>query len=294
MHKELTMKIALIISSIAICTLISCGSQDDVNVTGTPESQVSATPALGTEANAAASDAVATTSDAVATPTATVALNPAHGKPGHRCEIAVGAPLDGSSPAASASSVATMSTPATKAPVNIPLNLKGLTNVGQPGGAGLNPEHGKPGHRCDVAVGAPLNSSAPANTAQTIPVPAQPSNPVIQSPAASALNASAPVTSATGLNPEHGKPGHRCDIAVGAPLNSKPSAVTPSTSPKTSSPTVAAVKPGMNPQHGQPGHRCDIAVGAPLNSKPLPTTTPLVIPEKVVDQEVKKDSAGGR
>jgi hypothetical protein len=24
------------------------------------------------------------------------------------------------------------------------------------------------------------------------------------------------------LNPEHGKPGHRCDIAVGAPLNSKP------------------------------------------------------------------------
>ncbi|HRF24698.1 MAG TPA: hypothetical protein PLR98_11060, partial [Chitinophagaceae bacterium] len=34
------------------------------------------------------------------------------------------------------------------------------------------------------------------------------------------------VTSAAGLNPEHGKPGHRCDIAVGAPLDSKPAAVT--------------------------------------------------------------------
>src|SRR6218665_1308736 len=32
-------------------------------------------------------------------------------------------------------------------------------------GAGLNPAHGQPGHRCDIAVGAPL-SSAPAATAQ--------------------------------------------------------------------------------------------------------------------------------
>jgi hypothetical protein len=24
------------------------------------------------------------------------------------------------------------------------------------------------------------------------------------------------------MNPSHGQPGHRCDIAVGAPLNSKP------------------------------------------------------------------------
>jgi len=29
-----------------------------------------------------------------------------------------------------------------------------------------------------------------------------------------------------GMNPPHGEPGHRCDIAVGAPLNSKPATVT--------------------------------------------------------------------
>ena len=36
-------------------------------------------------------------------------------------------------------------------------------------GMGLNPPHGKPGHRCDIAVGAPLNS-APAKAATASPV----------------------------------------------------------------------------------------------------------------------------
>lgn len=121
----------------------------------------------------------------------------------------------------------------------------------------LNPEHGKPGHRCDIAVGAPLNS-APANkTATPILNPTTPGN-------ATPATAVAP-----GMNPQHGQPGHRCDIAVGAPLNSPPNkAATP---PVTAAPVintpVTATAPGMNPQHGQPGHRCDIAVGAPLDSK---------------------------
>lgn len=51
------------------------------------------------------------------------------------------------------------------------------------------------------------------------------------------------------LNPAHGQPGHRCDIAVGQPLNSQPK---PQNNAK------------VNPPHGQPGHRCDLAVGAPL------------------------------
>lgn len=59
-----------------------------------------------------------------------------------------------------------------------------------------------------------------------------------------------------GLNPPHGAPGHRCDLKVGEPLNSKPE--------------IKATKQNLNPPHGQPGHRCDIAVGAPLNSKPVP------------------------
>ena len=80
---------------------------------------------------------------------------------------------------------------------------------------------------------------------------------------------------AAGMNPEHGQPGHRCDIAVGAPLNSPP-AVAPAvtttptfnTPPPTQTPVAtppAATAPGMNPPHGQPGHDCAIAVGAPLN-----------------------------
>ena len=83
--------------------------------------------------------------------------------------------------------------------------------------------------------------------------------------------AAVPVT-APGMNPPHGQPGHRCDIAVGAPLNSKPVPVTTQAAQPavtmTEIPNTQKTAPGMNPPHGEPGHRCDIAVGAPLNSKP--------------------------
>jgi hypothetical protein len=75
-------------------------------------------------------------------------------------------------------------------------------------------------------------------------------------------------TNTAGLNPEHGKPGHRCDISVGAPLNSKPTN-TPTSTIQPNQPTITTNKtitaPGMNPPHGEPGHRCDISVGTPLN-----------------------------
>lgn len=165
-------------------------------------------------------------------------------------------------PVPASSIVPASSAPATAAaPSNIPLNLNGLRSIGQ---GPLNPEHGKPGHRCDIAVGAPLNTPAasPASTGGTA------------LPSASLPVTTAAEAPANGLNPEHGRPGHRCDIAVGAPLNSKPNTtlskpITPVTAP------VVAVKPGMNPQHGQPGHRCDIAVGAPLNSKPQQPAAPV-------------------
>ena len=88
-------------------------------------------------------------------------------------------------------------------------------------------------------------------------------------------------TATTGMNPAHGQSGHRCDIPVGAPLNS-PVATTTQTTPQqnkpvpaptvttTTTPTVTTTAPttptaeGMNPPHGQENHRCDIAVGAPL------------------------------
>ncbi len=110
-------------------------------------------------------------------------------------------------------------------------------------------------------------------------------NPAIQSkmlPATAVTPAATAPTSAKGLNPAHGQPGHRCDIAVGAPLSSAPAAkpsapavvtptVTPAASPAPIQMTPAAgatspVAPGakLNPAHGQPGHDCTIPVGAPL------------------------------
>ena len=66
------------------------------------------------------------------------ALNPAHGQPGHRCDIPVGAPLNG-----------TTTTPTSGVPLN---------NTGTPVqlSSNINPAHGQPGHRCDVKVGDPL------------------------------------------------------------------------------------------------------------------------------------------
>lgn len=79
---------------------------------------------------------------------------------------------------------------------------------------GMNPPHGQPGHRCDIAVGAPLNSpkgtmpttaptQKPAATLEKVTPASQP-KPVVETP--------------PGMNPPHGQPGHRCEIAVGAPL----------------------------------------------------------------------------
>ena len=104
----------------------------------------------------------------------------------------------------------------------------------------LNPPHGQPGHRCDIAVGAPLNSKpAPNGAAQptvvTTQQPAQNNTVVTQMPAQK---------TAPGMNPPHGEPGHRCDIAVGAPLNSKPA--TPAavqTATTAVPPLLAPVKP---------------------------------------------------
>lgn len=102
----------------------------------------------------------------------------------------------------------------------------------------------------------------------------------------------APVKVGKGMNPSHGQPGHRCDIAVGAPLNSPPGKPSATPQPATSSQFTSAqatvpnspnavlsadgkttttttstpvVTPeGMNPPHGQAGHVCSVAVGAPL------------------------------
>ncbi|WP_348824350.1 hypothetical protein [Flavobacterium aestuarii] len=143
--------------------------------------------------------------------------------------------------------------------------------------AGVNPAHGQPNHRCDIPVGAPLNSPVNGTAApQTNQVQTQPQVQTITQSV---------VKTPKGMNPPHGQPNHRCDIPVGAPLNSKPAstastAVTPAASSGEVSKNISVQPPvpallstnsantetpeGMNPPHGQAGHRCDVAVGAPL------------------------------
>lgn len=85
--------------------------------------------------------------------TSTAQLNPPHGEPGHRCEIPVGAPLDGTpAPAPAATSITippagTAASPVMAAPPTSPTS--GATGM-------LNPPHGEPGHDCAVPVGSPL------------------------------------------------------------------------------------------------------------------------------------------
>ena len=88
------------------------------------------------------------------------------------------------------------------------------------GGSGPNPAHGQPGHRCDISVGAPLNS--PVGNAAKPQVQTVPSTPSVALP--SVLSVPSAVTTPVStdpnakLNPAHGQPGHDCAIAVGAPL----------------------------------------------------------------------------
>ena len=88
------------------------------------------------------------------------------------------------------------------------------------------------------------------------------------------------------LNPAHGEPFHRCDIAVGAPIDSAPqqnpapqvvpqqsasnnnfntTPISPSIAQPAASPQATGPKPALNPAHGEPHHRCDLQVGAPLS-----------------------------
>ena len=92
-------------------------------------------------------------------------------------------------------------------------------------GVTLNPQHGEPGHRCDIAVGVPLNAPATTSTIQPN-VPNAVPQVTTATPNTDTKKITPNVTPATpataALNPKHGEPGHRCDIAVGAPLSGKP------------------------------------------------------------------------
>jgi hypothetical protein len=89
-------------------------------------------------------------------------------------------------------------------------------------GARLNPAHGEPGHDCAVPVGSPLPApgSTPAATTAPQQITATPSSAAPTS-IMNAPPAGAPATAGTtapGMNPPHGEPGHDCAIPVGSPL----------------------------------------------------------------------------
>ncbi len=135
---------------------------------------------------------------ATQTQTAT-GMNPPHGQPNHRCDIAVGAPLDsppGKAPSTQATPVQMNATPQAAQTQTAP---------------GMNPPHGQPNHRCDIPLGAPLDSP-PGKAPSTQATPTQ----------INATPQAAQTQTAPGMNPPHGQPNHRCDIAVGAPLDSPP------------------------------------------------------------------------
>lgn len=153
--------------------LIACQEEQKATTTETTPAPTTTevpttTPAITTSpANEEATPASA------ATPAGTPPkLNPPHGQPFHKCEIPVGAPLDGSAAAPGTTAAAPASEPksffkaaqateqtAPQTPPNVQqvtpqTNQTATADVGTK--PKLNPAHGQPFHRCDIAVGAPL------------------------------------------------------------------------------------------------------------------------------------------
>lgn len=193
---------------ILLVTIFACGNSEAENEPQTSQSpNLSLSPIL----NADSTNTIQNPTGIISTPDesikSTAKLNPEHGQPGHRCDIAVGAPLD--SKPVQANSTDT----------NTDINNQPVTVTSQPApqkvAPGMNPSHGQPGHRCDIAVGAPLDSK-PVQVNTAAAKTDNGSQPVTINPQP------APQKVAPGMNPSHGQPGHRCDIAVGAPLESKP------------------------------------------------------------------------
>ncbi len=126
------------------------------------------------------------------------------------------------------------------------------------------------------------------------------SQPLITTSPQTVVSQASSTSTASGKNPPHGQPNHRCDIEVGAPLNSPATKPVNPTVSKTTTPVVQTTATpsqkittntetaaGMNPPHGQAGHRCDIEVGAPLNSPVKKPVNPTVTPTPVIISPTK-------
>jgi len=225
----MTMNPKIIISSLAIASLVFVSCKKELEPqTSTPTSEL---VALGLAKDTSKVNTVI--QNPVTNPNTVLSenggINPAHGKPGHRCDIAVGAPLN----SAATQGQATTAQPAQKVQVN-PNQQNVVTTTTTTAtpvkvAKGMNPSHGQPGHRCDIPVGSPLSTPVAKTTAATSAVQSGSAQqnftvtPPANNPAVPALLSTESannkvVTTADGMNPAHGQPGHRCDISVGAPL----------------------------------------------------------------------------
>lgn len=114
--------------------------------------------------------------------------------------------------------------PSEVSPAEITAATAGVNNSSSSARPALNPEHGQPYHRCEIPVGAPIDSAPQQNAApQVMPQQNTAGNNFNTNPISPSMSPSAPApVQATGpkpaLNPAHGEPHHRCDIEVGAPL----------------------------------------------------------------------------
>ena len=122
---------------------ISCEDKEKVEVNSTEVSQEAPV-----EQDLKTKNFVVPAEGSASSNSSNVAVNPPHGQPGHDCAIPVGAPLNGSAPAAPQAPAQ----PQLQAPNLTPMDANNAPATGE----GMNPPHGQPGHRCDIPVGAPL------------------------------------------------------------------------------------------------------------------------------------------
>jgi hypothetical protein len=129
----------------------SCSQSSKENTVETNKATSNVNPATVVATQPAATKTV----DQPVQSSSAVALNPAHGMPGHRCDIQVGQPLN-SAPAPQNIVTAPTQT-ATQSDMGPIRTNPAPSQLPAPAVAQrINPAHGQPGHSCSVAVGAPL------------------------------------------------------------------------------------------------------------------------------------------
>jgi hypothetical protein len=113
-------------------------------------------------------------------------------------------------------SQAAMSSPAQKNTTVV--NQNQASAIAAPVAKGINPAHGQPGHRCDIPVGASLNSPIVGATNTPTQISSQANKSVSTNPGSTTETPVGTAITPEGINPPRGQTNHRCDIAVGAAL----------------------------------------------------------------------------